>query len=130
MKPRSLRYLVFWRALGRALIVAMLVVALVPAPSAIGAVPFGDKIGHAVGFIVLVLWYGQIYYRMDDRWRCVAGAVALGGLIELLQALVPYRSADLLDLAADAVGALLGLALLQTPLGGVLSRLDRPPRAA
>lgn len=125
MKPRSLRYFKLWRALGRALVVAMLVVALVPAPAAIGAVPFGDKIGHAAGFAVLVLWYGQIYDRGADRLRCVAGAIAFGALIELLQALVPYRSADLFDLGADALGAVLGLSLLQTPLGVVLSRLER-----
>jgi len=126
MNPRPLHYLGLWRALGRALVVAMLVIALVPAPAVVGAVPFGDKIGHAAGFAVLVLWYGQIYDRMGDRWRCVAGAIAFGALIELLQALVPYRSADVLDLAADALGAVIGFVLLQTSLGGVLNRLDRP----
>ncbi|MEP7048974.1 MAG: VanZ family protein [Pseudomonadota bacterium] len=43
-------------------------------------------------------------------WLGALGASLLGALLELCQALVPYRSADPLDWVADSVGA--GLALL------------------
>ena len=128
MIPHALPHLALWQGLGRVLIVAMLVVALLPAPQGIASVPLGDKIGHFLGFTALVLWYAQIYPRPVDRLRCVLGAIGLGALIELLQILVPYRSAELLDLLADALGAALGACAAMTPLGRILSRLDRARR--
>lgn len=118
-------HLSLWRGLGRLLIIAMLVIALLPMPALIGEVPNGDKLGHALAFAGLVLWYSQIYATRADRLRCVLGAIALGALIEVLQAFVPWRSAEFLDLVADALGATLGFTLAATPLGRVLSRLDR-----
>lgn len=125
MNSLPLPHLALWRGLGRALILAMIVVALLPMPPGIGDVPYGDKLGHALAFAGLVLWFAQIYPQSADRLRCVLGAIALGALIEVLQAFVPWRSAEWLDLAADSLGATLGFTLAATPLGGVLSRLDR-----
>ncbi|UXI68226.1 VanZ family protein [Tahibacter amnicola] len=110
--------------MGRLLLVAMLVVCLLPAPAVVGEVPMGDKFAHLAGFAALMGWYAQIYAAPADRLRCAVGAVAFGGLIELLQALVPYRAADGMDLAADALGVLLGWALATSPLGNLLSRLE------
>lgn len=126
MTSLPLPHLALWRGLGRALVCAMLVVALLPMPPGLGAVPYGDKLGHALAFAGLVLWFAQIYPGSGDRLRCVLGAIALGALIEVLQAFVPWRSAEWLDLAADALGATLGFTLAATPLGNLLSRLDRP----
>jgi hypothetical protein len=129
MTPANLSHLKLWRGLGRILVAAMMVVSVLPMPRVIGAVPSGDKIGHALAFCGLVLFYAQIYPLQRDRWRCVLGAIAFGALIEIVQSFVPYRSAEFLDLAADTVGALGGLALASTPLGAVLRRWD-PPRPA
>jgi VanZ family protein len=126
--PRPLRNLWLWRNAGRALILASLVVALLPAPAGMGSIAFGDKLAHAGAFAALMLWYAQIYAG-NDRLRCALGLVGLGLAIELLQSLVPYRSADGWDLAADASGVLLGWLLARTRLGDVLIRLDRQPAA-
>src|SRR3569623_3559744 len=124
MNPADLSHLKLWRGIGRILILAMLVVSVLPMPRGIGAVPLGDKIGHALAFCGLVLFYAQIYPLQRDSWRCVLGALAFGALIEVVQSIVPYRSAEFLDLVADSVGALSGLALASTPLGTVLRRWD------
>jgi len=126
MNPASLSHLKLWRGFGRFLILAMLVVSVLPMPRGIGAVPMGDKIGHALAFCGLVLFYAQLYPLRRDRWRCVLGAIAFGALIEVVQSFVPYRSAEFLDLVADAVGAVSGLLLASTPLGAVLRRWDSP----
>ncbi len=72
-----------------------------------------DKLGHLVvfgGFAALVTAV------LRGRRRALIGALsatALGGALELLQALTPYRSAEWLDLLADAVGAALGAGLVR-----------------
>lgn len=74
-----------------------------------------DKVLHAVAFGVLVpLSFTAIgYFAAQRAWlRRLAFAVlysaALGGLLELWQGLLAYRSQELLDFVADVVGALLG----------------------
>lgn len=125
MTPRPLRHLRYWRALGRALIVVMLTLTLVPAPPVVGAVPLGDKIGHVLGFAALMFWYAQIYAGARDRLRCALAGVAFGLAIELLQALTPYRSAEFADLVADALGVGLGWLAARGPLGDLFSRVER-----
>lgn len=125
MTARPLRHLVYWRLLGRLLIVAMLMLALLPAPPVVGAVPFGDKIGHVLGFAALMLWYAQIYAGARERLRCALACVAFGLTIELLQALTPYRSAEFADLAADALGAALGWLVARGPFGDLLTWIER-----
>lgn len=121
--PRPLRLFWLWRTAGRFLIAAALLIALLPAPKVIGSVAFGDKIGHLVAFAALMLWYAQLYAGRD-RWRCALALVGFGALIELLQALVPYRSADGWDLLADAVGVGVGLLLAYSRLGDALAACE------
>lgn len=128
-QPRPLRHLWLWRSLGRALILGALAVALLPAPPGIGSVFQGDKLAHAAAFALLMLWYAQIYATPRDRWRCAAGLTTFGLAIELLQGLLPYRSADIWDLAADCLGVGLGLVLARTRLGDLLSRFAARPAA-
>jgi VanZ family protein len=125
MIARPLKYLVWWRVLGRVLVVAMLALALAPAPAVVGAVPFGDKVGHVCGFAALMLWYAQIYGGTRERLRCALGAVAFGLAIELAQALTTYRSAEFADLVADALGVALGWLLARGPLGDLFTSIER-----
>lgn len=122
--PRPLRHLWLWRGGGRVLVLASIAVALLPAPAGMGSIAFGDKIAHAGAFAFLMLWYAQIYSGRRDRVRCASGLAVLGFVIELLQSLVPYRSADGWDLVADCAGVGLGLLLAQTRLGGLLSHFE------
>lgn len=118
--PRPLRHIWLWRGIGRVLIALSLLIALLPAPHVIGSVAFGDKIGHALAFALLMLWYAQLYAGRERR-LCAAGLVLFGALIEVLQTLVPYRSGDLWDLLADTLGVGLGYLLARTRLADVLS---------
>ncbi len=70
-----------------------------------------DKLLHAAAFgglEVLVEWALLTREARIRRFLAVAAAVGVGGLLELVQAALPYRSADIWDLFADSVGAFLG----------------------
>ena len=107
-----------WTTAGFAF-VAVLVFALLPREH----VPeldlgHGDKLLHAIVWLGLgiVLWPAvRLAVRRGRWWRALvvwAVTVAFGAIVEGLQGLVPYRSADALDLAADAVGATLACVLM------------------
>ena len=83
-----------------------------------------DKVLHGFVFLglELVLELALIdYSARRRRLAAVSGSVALGGLLELVQSALPYRSADWLDWLADAVGAAVG-ALLSVLASRWLSR--------
>lgn len=74
-----------------------------------------DKVWHAAAFGGLAALASRAFRHWkrspdtanrDATWL----AIALGGLLEILQSFTAYRSADLADFAADALGA--GLAYL------------------
>lgn len=73
------------------------------------AIPFQDKIFHAVAFACLT-GPGVLVLPRRYLWFWVAHMVALGGGIELVQARGDEgRSGDVLDFAADVVGIVVAL---------------------
>ena len=73
------------------------------------AIPFQDKIFHALAFACLT-GPGVLVLPRRYLWFWVAHMVALGGGIELVQARGDEgRSGDVLDFAADVVGILVAL---------------------
>lgn len=62
-----------------------------------------DKAQHALGYALLALLL-VASQRAPRPWRAGAVVLAIGAVIEALQALTPDRTADPLDLAADAAG--------------------------
>lgn len=76
-----------------------------------------DKWMHGATFVFLAVWFaGQ--YRPQSYWRIAVGLLAFGGLIEVCQKAVSYRSAEWLDLAANVAGIGIGLAIALVGLGG------------
>ena len=92
-----------------------------------------DKWLHGIAFVVLAVWFAGQYQRRA-YWRIALGLLAFGVFIEACQRLVTYRSSDWLDIAADAAGITVGLAVAMAGLGGwslwVENRLARNEAAA
>ncbi|NKE64808.1 VanZ family protein [Ramlibacter sp. RBP-2] len=65
-----------------------------------------DKANHALGFAVLAV-LGLAAYPARTA-RVLAGLLAFGALIEVLQSLTGYRTAEWLDLLADGAGLAAG----------------------
>ena len=86
----------------------------IPNPS-LPAIAGGDKVVHAIMYGILAslaLYAWPPRRRRPATWLAVlVGVAAIGAADEWHQHYIPGRSADMRDWMADAVGALIGLAL-------------------
>jgi len=86
---------------------AILVLSLMPVPDGLQVFSWQDKLEHATAFVVLGLMASSARLGRTRLW--VVGLLAYGALIEVAQSMVPYRSADPADWAADAIGVALAV---------------------
>ncbi|WP_053949060.1 VanZ family protein [Halolamina sediminis] len=97
-----------------AVAVVVLAASLVPGGGGGGTIgPVGvDKLLHVVGYAVLAAASLFALRSRTGRAMLAVGVVvtAFGGGVELLQGFVPGRGVSGLDLVADAVGAVAGVA--------------------
>ena len=97
-------YRPYWVALGWALVALVCWLSLTPSPVDTG-IDQGDKIGHLLAYFARMAWWGQLDPR---RNRLLLLFLCMGMALEGLQGLTPERVPSLLDMAANASGALLG----------------------
>ena len=124
-----LRYPLRWQIAGIVLLLLALAISLLP------EIPFwpdnmhspfklSDKVLHVVAFALLALWFSGQFSRRSFV-GLAAGLLAFGGLVEVLQGMTTYRSAEWLDLTADAGGIAIGLAIALAGAGGWSLRLEQ-----
>lgn len=72
----------------------------------------GDKLGHFFSFALVERTHARAFefYLGPKAFKRahvkgVVAAIAWGAILEIVQSFLPYRSAELADLAADAAGA-------------------------
>ena len=125
----SLEYARYWRIASVALLLLLLIAALIPvdwlfdqSDSRFKLFEHADKLGHALTFLLLALWFAGQYRSL---WAIAAGLLAYGALIELCQGLTGYRSAEWLDMAANTAGIIAGLGIAATGPGGWCQRAER-----
>jgi VanZ family protein len=78
---------------------------LTPQPIEI-PVEHGDKIGHLAAYATLMFWFAQLDTRYRMRVAYAIGFVLLGVALEFAQRLTDYRTFEVADMGADAVGVL------------------------
>jgi len=122
-----LSYPTRWRFAGIFLLLAVLAVAMAPAfwpwLGAGGSRLFVDKWMHGFTFVLLAIWYAGQYERRYYGWL-ILGLLVFGGLIEICQSMVTYRTAELADFFADALGVLVGILIAVAGLGGWSLRFE------
>jgi len=96
-----------WLAIGWGLVAAILWLSVTPRPPDLG-VEHGDKLGHFLAYGAVTLWFGQLYPRLATRAAYAAGFIAMGIALEFVQRWLGYRSFEVLDMVADAIGVALG----------------------
>ena len=121
-----LRYPAVWISLAWLLVIGVIVGSLLPAPIIHEITPaMNDKVEHFSAYFALMIWFAGLYPRA--KHARVAGALLfLGIALDVLQgAVTTTRTFDLLDIAADAVGIAVALALAFWLLEGWCQRLER-----
>lgn len=112
-----------WRALLVLLLVVVSYLALTPKP--LDGYESGlDKLGHFMAFAALAFSaYLSFPSSRGMRTALLLGLLAYGALIEVLQLLVPGRSAEWGDWLADGIGMVFG-----TGLAACVFRFGQRPR--
>lgn len=93
-------------AVGWAWAAAIVWLSLTPSPPPID-VSHGDKAGHFFAYALLMFWFAQLYVR---RAFFALGFIAMGVALEFAQGASGFRSFDVVDMAANALGVLAGWA--------------------
>ncbi len=86
----------------------------VPYPPVEFLIPW-DKVSHFVAFAALfpLALRAERFVHPSRKWlnsgvRSLVRVIALGGLLEIYQAALPHRAAELGDWVADSLGAIFG----------------------
>ena len=82
-----------------------------------------DKVAHATSYCLLMLWFAGLYARRHHVVVAL-GLLSMGGLLELIQWQLPYRSFEPTDLLANTAGVLIGLGLAVWLLAGWCQRIE------
>ena len=89
--------------LGWAIVVTIIWLSVTPAPIDIG-VKAGDKLGHLAAYGWVMFWFAQIYHRRATRLSYAGAFVAMGIALEFVQLGLGYRTFEVMDMVADALG--------------------------
>lgn len=123
-----------WQVAAAAWAAVILATGLLPTQAAVEAFSGGrdtaaTTTGHFAAYLLFGLLLGEALGGLSSAWRRVsltlALAAALGGVIEVAQAPLPYRDAQPLDFFVNITGAAVGLLLLSAAKRVTRSRSHR-----
>jgi VanZ family protein len=94
-------------AIGWALVATIIWLSVTTRPIELG-VAHGDKLGHLAAYGSAMFWFCQLYRQRATRSAYAAGFIAMGIALEFVQLGLGYRTFEVADMVADAVGVALG----------------------
>lgn len=110
---------------GWLLAAAIVGLSLMPSPPDPGF-DYGDKLGHFLAYGGLMFWFGVLYRGAPARIGYALLWVGMGVALELAQGASGYRSLELADVAANALGVLAGAAAaLSLPRAAAAAERER-----
>lgn len=113
-----------WICIGWLLVLLVIYLSLRSGPVFI-AESFGDKLQHVFAYCVLMLWFSNYYQSRSLRMGYACGFVVLGVGLEFIQHLTGYRTFEIADMAADAIGVAVGWSLAPPRAPSVLAAIER-----
>jgi len=118
------KFLKLWLAVGWVMILLVVFFSLWPKPPRLTPFEHGDKLGHLVAYLSLMLWFSNIYRGRNRRVSMSAAFFAMGAVLEFLQGLTGHRTFQYTDMLANGLGIGLGWSLAKTWFGSFLVKLD------
>ena len=112
----NLKYRNLWLLIGWGMVFLIIYLSLEPNPPQPVDFNQADKLEHLSAYAMLMLWFCQIYWDTQQRFRIALGFAAMGILIEILQGLGGVRFFEYADMLANAIGVLIGWGMGQTVL--------------
>jgi VanZ family protein len=119
----SQRYRRIWLLLGWGMVFSVVVLSLIPID--VDIPKGGDKVAHFIAYGSMSFWFGMLFAGRARQLGIAITFAVMGVAIEFLQGMTDYRSFEVADMVANAVGAALGWGLAQTPLGNALDWAER-----
>jgi VanZ family protein len=123
VSPHSQRHRRIWLLLGWGMVFSIIVLSLIPVEADLGE--GRDKVVHFVAYGSMAFWFALLFEGRARQLGIAIAFAAMGVAIEFLQGMTDYRSFEVADMVANAVGAALGWGLAQTPLGNALDWAER-----
>jgi len=96
-----------WLTGGWLMVAAIIWLSLTPLPPSV-EIEYGDKFGHLFAYGALMFWFCQLYAARGARLACAIGFAAMGVALEFIQGALGYRSFEVADMFANALGVLIG----------------------
>ena len=92
---------------------------LTPSPPEIDfGIDESDKLEHLLAYAPLMFWFCLLYARTQTRIAYALLWIAMGVSLEYIQGQLGYRTFEVEDMIANAIGVLLGWALsFAVPVG-------------
>lgn len=122
--PVDLRARRLWQSLGWVLILLVAFLSLTPNPVEV-PVAAGDKLGHVLAYGVLMVWFANLYETSAKRRMFAIGFVAMGIALEFVQGWSGYRTFELADMVADAIGVAAGWVFAPPRIPNVLRSIEK-----
>ena len=105
------------------MVAAVVVLSLIPLDVDLGENQ--DKLAHFAAYGGLSFWFGMLIEGRGRELRIAIAFAVMGVALEFLQGLTDYRTFEIADMVANAIGAVLGWGLAQTPLRNALDWIER-----
>lgn len=113
-----------WLILGWMLISIVVVLSLWPKSPQIVDSKLRSDLGHLFAYMLLMLWFANIYPQQRHKLWLGAAFTAMGICLEYLQGMIGDRKFQYTDMLANSFGVVLGWALVKSRLGTCLSYFD------
>jgi VanZ family protein len=107
---KELQWRAWWLSAGALLLVVVVLLSVGPPPPLEVAPSLSDKVGHALAYAVLGLWFSGVL-RPSRYLVLVLALVTMGAVLEGVQSGLPEREADPIDMLANFIGVLTGVGL-------------------